>query len=48
METYLACKTLVENKRYKTKEDMLNKLDLFLLADRITQEEYKELITLIA
>ena len=29
------------------KEDLLNKLDVFLLASRITDEQYTELTTLI-
>ena len=40
------CKILIENKRYG-KEDMLKKIDLFLLANRITEEEYKELINIL-
>lgn len=40
--TYKMCKTLIERKRYE-KEDMLEKLDVFLLANRITKEEYEEL-----
>ena len=31
------CKTLIEKKRYE-KDVMLEKLDVFLLADRITKE----------
>ena len=44
--TYRNCKTLIENGRYQA-EDMLNKLDVFLLNDRITQSQYKELAALI-
>lgn len=44
--TYRNCKKLIEAGRY-TKEDMLNKLDVFLLGDRITQAEYEELVNLI-
>lgn len=44
--TYINCKTLIEVGRYE-KNDMLNKLDVFLLNDRITQMEYEELIDLI-
>jgi len=46
MTTYEMCKTLITNNRYE-KEDMLQKLDIFLLGDRITQEEYSELISLM-
>lgn len=44
--TYKNCKKLIENNRYEY-EDMLNKLDVFLFANRITTDEYKELIELM-
>lgn len=44
--TYIFCKKLIEIGRYE-KDDMLNKLDIFLLNDRITQSEYEELIDMI-
>ena len=37
---------VIESKKL-TKEDLLDKLDVFLLANRITKEEYKDLITRI-
>lgn len=40
--TYRNCKKLIEMGRYEY-NDMLMKLDTFLLADRITQEQYTEL-----
>ncbi len=40
--TYRNCKKLIENGRYEY-SDMMNKLDVFLLGDRITQAEYEEL-----
>lgn len=43
MSTYVMCKTLIEKGRYE-KEDMLSKLDLFLLGNRITEEQYSELV----
>ncbi len=46
MTTYEMCKILITNGRYE-KEDMLQKLDIFLLGDRITQEEYTELTSMI-
>lgn len=46
MSTYEMCKFLIEKGRYE-KEDMLKKLDLFLLGDRITNEEWQELKGLI-
>ena len=39
---YRLCKKLIEGGNY-TYEDMLNKLDVFLLGNRITIEQYKEL-----
>lgn len=40
------CKTLIEKKRYE-KDAMLEKLDVFLLANRITKEEYEELVGML-
>lgn len=40
--TYKNCKLLIENNRYEY-DDMYNKLDLFLMMDRITDDEYVEL-----
>lgn len=51
--TYRNCRKLIDN---KVKEgsldptwaaDMLDKLDVFLLADRITDVEYQELVGMI-
>lgn len=44
--TYKNCKKVIENKRYQY-EDMIKKLDVFLLNDRITVEQYDELVKLI-
>ena len=44
--TYIFCKKLIELGRYN-EEDLLNKLDVFLLNDRITQSEYEELVDMI-
>lgn len=44
--TYRNCKKLIENGRYDY-NDMLNKLDVFLLGDRITQTEYEELVQMM-
>lgn len=44
--TYKVCKRLIQNGNYE-KEDMLIKLDVFLLNDRITPEQYEELIALM-
>lgn len=41
--TYRNCKKIIELGRYE-RDDMLNKLDVFLLNDRITQAQYEELV----
>lgn len=53
--TFKNCKKVIENKKaklnqeeYETfKSDMTAKLDVFLLNNRITKEEYNELIALL-
>lgn len=47
MNTYTLCRTVIENKTYISKEDMLFKLDVFLLNNRITQEQYNELVAML-
>lgn len=44
--TYKNCKKLIEAGRYEY-EDMMNKLDVFLLGDRITQAQYEELVKMM-
>ena len=44
MTTYEMCKILIERKRF-VKNDMIRKLDVFLLGNRITEEQYSELVT---
>ena len=44
--TYARLKKLIERGTYN-KEDMLNKLDVFLMANRITEEQYNELMALM-
>ena len=46
--TYLYCKRIIENKTYTSKEDMQNKLDIFMLNNRISDVQYNELSTLLA
>ena len=41
--TYGYCKKIIAGGKYE-KEDMLDKFDVFLLAGRINDEEYKELV----
>lgn len=47
--TYTVCKRLIENKTFteESKSDMLIKMDVFLLHDRINQNEYDELVQLL-
>lgn len=44
--TYARMKKLIQNGAY-SKEDMLNKLDVFLMANRITEEQYQELVDMM-
>lgn len=44
--TYKNCKKLIEAGRFE-REDMLMKLDIFLLNNRISQGEYEELVGLM-
>lgn len=52
---YKNCKKVIENKKAKLKgeeyetfkSDMTDKLDVFLLNNRITKDEYNELIALM-
>lgn len=48
--TYQVCKQLIQLKDYTQAEAeaLQNKLDIFLLNDRLTQEEYEELLGLLA
>jgi len=41
--TFRACKSQIERQSYISKEDMQQKLDIFLVGDRITQPQYEEL-----
>jgi len=45
--TYIYCKQVISNGTYGEKESMQIKLDVFLLNDRITLEEYNELVNLL-
>ena len=44
--TYKNCKKLIENNRYEY-NDMMEKLDVFLLVNRITTEQYYELVKIM-
>jgi len=45
--TYIYCKQVISNGTYGEKESMQIKLDVFLLHNRITQEQYEELVDLM-
>ena len=45
--TYIYCKKVIQNGTYGTKEEMQIKLDVFLLNNRITQENYDELTSML-
>lgn len=47
MNTYEACKIVINSGRYGTKEEMMMKLDIFLLGNRITPDQYNELVELL-
>lgn len=44
--TYARLKKLIQIGAYDT-ESMMNKLDVFLMANRITAEQYNELVSLM-
>lgn len=44
--TYGYCKKIITSGRYE-KEEMMDRLDVFLLAGRITNEQYKELVAMM-
>lgn len=44
--TYIYCKEVI-SKGSCNKEGMLDKLDIFFLAERITDEQYKELVAML-
>lgn len=44
--TYKSCKKLIQTGNYDY-EDMCNKLDIFLLRRRITEEQYNELMNMM-
>lgn len=41
--TYTYCKKIIENSKYD-KTEMMDKLDVFLLNNRITDVQYNELV----
>lgn len=45
--TYIYCKKVIQNGTYGTREEMMIKLDVFLLNNRITQDNYNELVAML-
>ncbi len=45
--TYRTCKICIQKKFYKSKEEMQEKLDVFLAVNRLTIDEYQELTELL-
>ena len=45
--TYTYCKKVIQNGTYGTKESMMEKLDVFLLNNRITEIQYNELVAML-
>lgn len=43
---YGLCKKVIAKGNYD-KEDLLNKIDVYFMNNRITEEQYKELVALI-
>lgn len=41
------CITVINKGTYGTKDEMLEKLDVFLLNNRISQDDYNELVELL-
>ncbi|MFA9462930.1 MAG: hypothetical protein ACERKN_01430 [Velocimicrobium sp.] len=44
--TYIYCKKIIATGNYD-KTDMLDKLDVFLLNNRLEQDQYKELVAFV-
>lgn len=44
--TYERLKKLIQKGQYN-REDMLKKMDVFLMGDRITTEQYNELVSMM-
>lgn len=42
--TYNNCEKVIANGNYGAKEEMMVKLDVFLLNNRISEEQYNELV----
>ena len=50
-QTYLLCKTVITKQKANgtlNPDDMMIKLDVFLMSNRITSDQYNELVALMA
>lgn len=45
--TFNALKSQITRKSYVSKEDVLQKMDIFLIGNRITQDQYNELLEML-
>ena len=48
MALFRILKRMIERENYESKEDMMNKLNILMLNQQITEEEYQELVDLLA
>lgn len=44
---YKLCKNIINKSNYTSYDEMMNKLDVFYLGNRLTEEQYKELVELL-
>ena len=47
MTTYKLLRGLIVSKKYKDEEEIMSKLDVFLMGNRITIDEYNELVKMV-
>lgn len=45
---YNILKRMIEQKNYETKIDLQNKLDTFYKNDKLTEDQYKELLSILS
>ena len=44
---YRLCKNVINSNNYGSYDEMMRKLDVFYLGNRITEAQYEELVTLL-
>ena len=47
MALFKILKRMIERENYTSKEDMMNKLNILMLNQQITEDEYQELVDLL-